>query len=95
MRVSPVILDDFMLVILTVPLVDQSLQMDIYKVHNLPAFHPELNIQFTYQLEGKYLAIGKHGLYAALPSESDIRICMTTSGDQCMMKSSPLSSRKN
>ena len=70
MRVSPVIL----LVILTVPLVDQSLQMDIYKVHNLPALYPDLNIQFTYQLEGKYLAIGKHGLYAALPSGSDIRI---------------------
>ena len=85
MRVSPVILDNFLLVILTVPLVDQSLQMDIYKVHNLPALHPELNIQFTYQLEGKYLAIGKHGLYAALPSESDIRICMTTSGGLCMM----------
>ena len=67
MRVSPVILDDFLLVILTVPFVDQSLQMDIYKVHNLPALHPELNIQFTYQLQGKYLAIGKHGLYAALP----------------------------
>ena len=85
MRVSPIILDDFLLVILTVPLVDQSLQMDVYKVHNLPALHPDLNIQFTYQLEGKYLAIGKHGLYAALPSESDIRICMTTSGGLCMM----------
>ena len=85
MRVSPIILDDFLLVILTVPLVDQSLQMDIYKVLNLPALHPELNIQFIYQLEGKYLAIGKHGLYAALPSESDIRICMTTSGGLCMM----------
>ena len=85
MRVSPIILDDFLLVILTVPLVDQSLQMDVYKVHNLPALHPDLNIQFTYQLEGKYLAIGKHGLYAALPSESDIRICMTTSGGLCMI----------
>ena len=65
MRVSPIILDYFLLVILTVPLVDQSLQMDVYKVHNLPALHPDLNIQFTCQLEGKYLAIGKHGLYAA------------------------------
>ena len=84
MRVSPIIMDDFLLLILTVPLVDKSLQMNLYKVHNLPALHP-LNIQFTYQLEGKYLAIGKHGLYAALPSENDIRICMTTSGGLCMM----------
>ena len=85
MRVSPIIMDDFLLLILTVPLVDQSLQMDLYKVHNLPALHPKLNIQFTYQLEGKYLAIGKHRLYAALPSENDIRICMTTAGGLCMM----------
>ena len=65
MRVSPTIKEDFLLVILTVRLVDKSLQMDLYKVYNLPALHPKLNIQFTYQLEGKYLAIGKHGLYAA------------------------------
>ena len=85
MRVSPIIMDDFLLLILTVPLVDKSLQMDLYKVNNSPALHPKLNIQFTYQLEGKYLAIGKHGLYAALPSENDIRIHMTTSGGLCMM----------
>ena len=85
MRVSPIIMDDFLMLILTVPLVDKSLQMDLYKVHNLPALHPRLNIQFTHQLEGKYLAIGKHGLYATLPSENDIRICMTTSGGLCMM----------
>ena len=50
MRVSPIIMEDFLLVILTVPLVDKSLQMDLYKVHNLPDLHPKLNIQFTYQL---------------------------------------------
>ena len=85
MRVSPIIMDDFLLLILRVPLVDKSLQMDLYNVHNLPALHPKLNIQLTYQLEGKYLAIGKHGLYAALPSENDIRIGMTTSGGFCMI----------
>ena len=72
MRLSPVIMEDFLLLILTVLLVDKSLRMDPYKVHNLPALHPKLNIQFTYQLEGKCLAIGKHGLYAALPSENDM-----------------------
>ena len=51
MRVSPIIMDDFLLLILTVPLVDKSLQMDLYKVHNLPGLHPKLNIQSTYQLE--------------------------------------------
>ena len=54
-------MDDFLMLILTVPLVDKSLQMDLYRVHNQLALHPRLNIQFTYQLEGEYLAIGKHG----------------------------------
>ena len=85
MRVSPIIMDDFLLIILTVPLMDKSLQMDLYKVHNLPALHPEYKIQFTYILEGQYLALGKHKLYAALPSENDIRICLTTNGGLCMM----------
>ena len=74
MRVSPIIMDDFLLIILTVPLMDKSLQMDLHRVHNLAALHPEYKIQFTYILEGKYLALGKHKLYAALPSENDIRI---------------------
>ena len=46
---------------------DKSLQMDLYRVHNLPALHPAYKIQLTYILEGKYLALGKHKLYAALP----------------------------
>ena len=49
--------------------------MNVYRVHNLPTLHPELKVQFTYQLEGQYLAISKNGIYAALPAAEDIRIC--------------------
>ena len=41
--------------------------MNLYKVHNMPALHPELHVQFEYQLEGEYLAITKDKEYAALP----------------------------
>ena len=85
MKVTPVIMKDFLLIILTIPLIDQTLEMDLYKVHNLPALHPELKIQFTYQLEGEYLAISKDGLYAALPTARDIRICEATEGYLCLM----------
>ena len=30
----PIVLQDYLMLILTVPLVDQSLQMNLYKVHN-------------------------------------------------------------
>ena len=70
------VMDNFLLVILTIPLIDISLLMDLYKVHNLLPLHPE--VQFSYILEGQYLAISKHGVYAAIPNDYDIRICMGT-----------------
>ena len=80
MRVTPVVMENFLAIILTVPLIDISLQMNVYRVHNLPTLHPELKVQFTYQLEGQYLAISKNGIYAALPAAEDIRICQATDG---------------
>ena len=35
------------MVILTIPLADQSLIMNLYKVHNLPALHPKLHVQLS------------------------------------------------
>ena len=67
MKVTPIIMENFLLVILTIPLADQSLVMNLYKVHNLPALHPKLHVQFQYQLEGEYLAITKDKQYAPSP----------------------------
>ena len=52
MKITPIVMDDFLLIILTIPLTDQSLEMDLYKIYNLPALHPELKVEFTYELEG-------------------------------------------
>ena len=85
MKITPIVMDDFLLIILTIPLTDQSLEMNLYKVYNLPALHPELKIEFTYELEGEYLAITKNKLYAALPTSRKIRICKGTGGYLCLM----------
>ena len=85
MKITPIVQDDFLVIILTIPLMDKSLQMDLYQVHNLPALHPSLGVQFTYVLEGPYLAISKHGQYAAVPTAHDIQLCLTTNGHLCMM----------
>ena len=58
-KMTPIMMQDFLLVILTIPPIDQRLEMDLYKVYNLPALHPELKLQFKYELEGEYLAISK------------------------------------
>ena len=85
MKVTPTVIDDFLLIILTIPLTDQSLEMDLYKIYNLPALHPKLKVEFTYQLEGEYLAITKNKLHAALPTTGEIRICKGTEGYLCLM----------
>ena len=84
-KITPVVMDDFLLIILTIPLTDQSLEMDLYKIYNLPALHRKLKIEFTYKLEGEYLAISKSRLYAAIPTAREIRICETTEGYLCLM----------
>ena len=85
MKVTPIIMENFLLVILTIPLADQSLVMNSYRINNLPALHPKLHVQFQYQLEGEYLAITKDKQYAALPTARDIWICETTERYLCPM----------
>ena len=85
MKITPVVMNDFLLIILTIPLMNQSLEMDLYKVYNLPALHPKLKVEFTYQIEGECLAISKSRPYAALPTAREIRICETTEGYLCLM----------
>ena len=80
MKITPVVMDDFLLIILTIPLTDQSLEMNLYKIYNLPALHHGLKVEFIYELEGEYLAITKNKLYAALPTAREIRICKGTGG---------------
>ena len=65
-------MENFLLVILTITLADQSLVMNLYRVHNLLTLHPKLHVQFQYQLEGGYLAITKDKQYAVLPTARDI-----------------------
>ena len=59
--------------------------MNLYRVHNLPALHPKLHLQFQYQSEGEYLANTKDKQYAALPTAWDIQICETTKRCLCPM----------
>ena len=71
MKITPVVVNNFLLIILTIPLTEQSLEMDLYKVYNLPALHPKLKIEFTYQIEGEYLAVSKSRLCSLANCQGD------------------------
>ena len=72
------------MLILTIPWVDQSLQMNLYKVHNLPMLHPTLNVHVQYELEGAYLATMMEGNLISLPTALDVTLCLITNGHLCM-----------
>ena len=84
MKLTPIVLQDFVMLILTVPLVDQSLHMNLYKVHNLPMLHPTLQMHAQYELEGPYLATMMDSMFITLPTAIDVRLCLVTDGHLCM-----------
>ena len=83
-KLTPIMLQDYLMLILTVPLVDQTLYMDLYKVHNLPMLHPTLQMHVQYEKEGPYLATLMDSMYITLPTDIDVRLCLMTRGHLCM-----------
>ena len=72
------------MLILTVPLVDQSMHMNLYKVHNLPIIHPTLHVHVQHEIEGSYLATVMDGMFITLPTALGVRLCLMTNGHLCM-----------
>ena len=83
-KLTPIVLDDYLMLILTVPLVDQSLHMNLYKVHNLPMLHPTLNVHVQCKLEGPYLVMMMEGMFITLPTALDVKLCLVMNGHLCM-----------
>ena len=84
-KLTPIVLEeDYLMLILTVPLVDQSMHMNLYKVHNLPIIHLTLHVHAQYEIEGSYLATIMDGMFITLPTALDVRLCLMTNGHLCM-----------
>ena len=60
--------------------------MNIFRVHNLPLVQLEYHTSAKYKIEGEYLAIGKEGMYIALPDENSVQICMMSDLGLCTMR---------
>ena len=83
-KLTPIVLQDYLMLILTVPLVDQSLQMNLYKVHNSPMLHATLNVHVQYELEGTYFTTLMKGMFISLPTALNVKLCLVTNGHLCM-----------
>ena len=85
-KLTPIVLEDYLMLILTVPLIDQSLHMNLYKVYNLPMLHPTLHVHAQYEIENSYLATIMDGMFITLPTALDVKLCLMTNGHLCMFK---------
>ena len=85
-KLTPIVLEDYLMLILTVPLIDQSLHMNLYKVYNLPMLHPSLHVHAQYKIENSYLATIMDGMFITLPTALDVKLCLMTNGHLCMLK---------
>ena len=83
-KLTPIVLQDYLMLILTVPLIDQSLHMNLYKVYNLPMLHLTLQMHVQYELEGSYLATMMDGMYITLPTAINVKLFLVTNGHLCM-----------
>ena len=83
-KLTPIVLDNYLMLILTVPLIDQSLHMNLYKVHILSMLHPTLNVHAQYELEGSYLVTMMEGMFISLPTALDVKLCLITNGHLCI-----------
>ena len=83
-KLTPIVLEDYFMLILTAPLVDQSLHMNLYKVHNLPMLHPTLHVHAQYEIEGSYFVTIMDGMFITLPTALDVRLCLMMNEHLCM-----------
>ena len=86
LRITLVVMDRMLVILLTIPLTDQSLEMNIYKAHNLPLASPEYHVTSQYVLEGEYLAVDKDEMYVALPEKESIGLCLISDLGLCTIK---------
>ena len=85
-KLTPIVLEDYLMLILTVPLIDQSLHMNLYKVYNLPMLHLILHVHAQYEIKNSYLATIMDGMFITLPTALDVKLCLMTNGHLCMFK---------
>ena len=85
-KVTPIVMDRMLVILMTIPVLDKTLELNIYQVRNLPAIPPGQEVESLYQLESRYFAIGKHGLYVTLPTEQSVRICLQTELAICILE---------
>ena len=73
-------MSDILYIVLYIPLVDKSLQFNLYRIHNIPFVHLILKNSFRYSIQEEYLAIRSDTQYISFPLSADIMVCQVSNG---------------
>ena len=74
-------------VVFHVPLVDNWLQFNLYRIHNIPIVHTALKKSFKYSIQEEYLAVGSDLQYISFPLSDNIMVCQISNRQFCHITS--------
>jgi len=92
---NAIVLEDCLILIISIPLLDNTMHVDLYRAYSLPALHPDLNMEYTYDLENPYVGITDTGIFAILPSTEEVQLCKASSGYYCYFKQALYPTKNN
>ena len=75
-------------VVLHIPLINKSIQFNLYRIHIMPLSHPVLKKSPHYSIQEEYLAIRPDSQYILFPLSADIVACQISNGQFCPINSS-------
>ena len=74
---------DILYVILTILLVDISLNFHLYMIHNLPFLQPYVTGIFQYEIDHGCFVIRSYLCYITFPDDENVLDCIVSSGHFC------------
>ena len=81
-------LSDTLHVMLHIPLVDKSLQFNLYRIHNIPLVHPVLKKSLKCAIQEYYLTFRSDLQCISSPLNANIMACQVSNGQFCHINSS-------
>ena len=80
MKLQSFMMSDTLYLVLHIPIVDTSLQFNLYGIHNISLVHPILKMSFKYSMLEEYLTIRSDSQHILFQLSSDIISCQMSNG---------------
>ena len=87
MKLQSFMLSDTLYVVLNIPLVDKSLQFNLYRIPNIPLVYTVLKKLFKYFIQEEYFASRSDSKYISFPLSANIMACQVSNGQFCHINS--------